>query len=74
MVSFSGDLVKIIVTEHFLQEGVRFAQEYIPLANEDYEAQVKREHLQGIERRRAELQSKIAQEERRQKILENIKI
>ena len=42
IVSFRGDLVNIIVPEHFLQAGVRFVQDCLPAANEDYAAQVKR--------------------------------
>lgn len=74
LIDFSEDRVNIRVSDHFLQEGVRFVQEYIPLANEDYAAQVKSEHRKDIERRRAALRSQIAQEEARRKVLEAIKI
>lgn len=74
MVSFNGDQAEIIVTEHFIQEGVRFVQDYLPLANEDYATQMKQEHLKEIERRRAALRSNIAQEEARRKILDRIKL
>jgi serine/threonine protein kinase len=74
VVSFEKDRVKIIVPEHFLQQGVRFVQDYLTPANEDYAAQVKRDHLEKIKRRNLALQTKISQEEARQRILEKIKI
>jgi serine/threonine protein kinase len=74
LVSFHRDRVNIIVTEHFVQEGVRFVKEYLQLANEEYAAQVKQESLKEIERRRAALRTKIAQEEERIGILQKIDI
>jgi len=74
IVSFQGDRANIIVPEHFLQEGVRFVQDYLPTANEEYATQVKREHLKEIERRRTALRSEIVQEEARQRILGKINI
>ncbi len=74
IVSFHRDRVNIIVTEHFLQEGVSFVKEYLPVANEEYAAQVKQEHLKEIERRRAALRSRIAQEEARARILQKVNI
>lgn len=62
------------MTEHFLQEGVNFVRDYIPLANEEYAAQVKQEHLKEIEGRRAALRSTIVQEEARMRILQKINI
>jgi serine/threonine protein kinase len=74
VVSFDRDRVKIIVSEHFLQEGVRFLKDYLPPANEDYTAQVKRQHIDEIRRRNLALQSRVAQEEARQRVLEKVKI
>ncbi len=73
-VSFHRDVVNIRASEHSIPEGVRFVQDYLPLANEDYAAQVKREHIQEVEKRRAALRSKVAQEEARQRILQKVKI
>lgn len=73
-VIFEGDRAKIIAAEHWLPDGVRFVQDYLPSANEDYAAQVREEHLKDIERRRAALRSNIAQEEARRKLLDRIKI
>lgn len=74
VVSFQGNTMRIIVTQHFLQEAVNFVKEYIPFANEEYAAQVKQEHAKEIERRRAALRNAIAQEEARMKILQKIHI
>jgi hypothetical protein len=74
VVSFIHDTATITVTEHFVQEGVNFVKDYLDPANEDYAALIKREHREGIERRRTSLRNEVAREEARQKILNSIKI
>jgi hypothetical protein len=73
-VSFHRDELSIRVTEHSLQEGLRFVKDYIPLANEEYAALIKREHTQAVEQRRTALRNKIAQEEARQRFLQKVNI
>jgi len=74
IISFHGDKAHIIVTEHFLQEGVNFLKEYCLLANETYAAQVKQQHQKAIEHRRAELKRRVAESEAKMKILQKVQI
>jgi serine/threonine protein kinase len=74
MMSFRGDTVSIRVNDHFAPQAVEFFRQYCVAANEEYAAQVKREHHQEIERRRAELRRQVAEEEARRRILEKIQI
>jgi serine/threonine protein kinase len=74
MVGFQRDRANVIVTEHFMQEGVRFIQEYIPMANEDYVAHVKQEHQKAIQRRRAALEGEVKSKEAKMRILGKIKL
>jgi eukaryotic-like serine/threonine-protein kinase len=74
MVSFSGDSVKIRVTEHFLNDGVSFVKDYIPAANEEYAAHIKREHQKELDRQRAAQKSRIAQQEARIRALQKVQI
>lgn len=73
-VSFHGDKVQIIVSEHFLEQGVSFVKEYIPLANEEYASEVKHEHQKEIARQHAALKSAIAEEEARIRIMQKVKL
>jgi len=74
IVSFQADSVRIIVSEHFLEQGVDFVKEYIPIAKEEYASVVKQEHQKEIERKRAALKNAIAQEERRIRIIQKVKL
>lgn len=74
MVAFSGYHLRIRASDHFLGEGLRFVNDYIPVANEDYAALVKQEHRKEIEKQRVALQSKVREEEARLRILDRIKV
>jgi LPS O-antigen subunit length determinant protein (WzzB/FepE family) len=74
MVSFRGNSVSIRVNEHFLNDGVNFVKEYIPAANEEYAAHVKREHHRELDQQRAALRSRIAQQEARMRVLQKVQI
>jgi serine/threonine protein kinase len=74
MISFHGDKARVRVNDHFLQQGVNFLKEYCVLANEEYAAQVKHEHLEELERRRSDLRRRIAEKETKAKILHKIQI
>ena len=74
LMSFRGDRVFIHVNDHFVPQAVEFFKQYCVAANEEYAAQVKREHQQDIERRRAELRRQVADEDARRRILERIQI
>jgi serine/threonine protein kinase len=73
MVSFYKDHVILSVSEHHVPEAVRFVQDYLTPANEDYAALVRKEHVAAIEWRKEEQRMKIAQEEARQKTLAKIR-
>jgi serine/threonine protein kinase len=72
IVTFQGDTVRIIVSEHSLQEGINFVKEYIPVANEQYAAVVRREHQKEIDRRRAALKGAKDIEEARIRIMQKV--
>ncbi len=74
MMSFRGDRVFIRVTDHFVPQGVELFKQYCAAANEEYAAQIKREHHLEIERRRAELRRQVAEDEARRKVLEKIRL
>jgi serine/threonine protein kinase len=74
VVSFHGDKVQIIVSEHFLEQGVNFVKEYIPLANEEYASVVKQEHQKDIAQKRAAFKSALEQEQKRISILQKIRL
>ncbi len=74
MISFRGDRVLIRVNDHFVPQGVEFFKQYCTAANEEYAAQVKREHQQEIERRRAALRSQVQAEEARARILAKVQV
>jgi hypothetical protein len=74
MISLHEDTARVIVTEHFLQEGVNFLKEYLILANEEYAAQIRKEHQQRIEQSRAALKMEIAQAEARARVLKKVNI
>jgi hypothetical protein len=74
MMSFRGDRVFIQVNDHFVPQAVDFFKQYFAAANEEYASQVKREHYQEIEQRRAALRSQVLAEEARSKILDKIQL
>jgi hypothetical protein len=74
MMSFRGDRVFIRVNDHVVPQAVEFFKQYCAAANEEYAVQVKREHYQEIEQRRAALRSQMLAEEARSKILDKIQL
>jgi serine/threonine protein kinase len=74
MISFHRDKAHVRVNDHFLQQGVNFLKEYCLLANEEYAAQVKREHLEEMEKRRSDLRRRIVELENKARILQKITI
>lgn len=74
MISFHRDKAHVRVNDHFLQQGVNFLKEYCLLANEEYAAQVKREHLEEMEKRRSDLRRRIVEQENKARILQKINI
>lgn len=74
MMSFSDDRVLIRVNDHFVPQAVEFFKQYCAAANEEYAARVRQELHKEIERKRAELKHRIAQEEARIKILERVNL
>jgi serine/threonine protein kinase len=74
IISFNGDKVFVRTNDHFLQQGVDFFKQYCILANEEYAAEVVREHRQELERRRSALKRMIQDNEARSKVLERIHV
>lgn len=74
MMSFQGDKVFIRVNDHFVPSAVEYFKQYCAAANEEYAARVRQEHQKEIERRRAELKQRVAEEEARVKILQRVRI
>lgn len=74
IMSLHADIARVIVTERFLQEGVNFLKEGLTAANEEYAAQIKKEHQQRIEDSRAALKSQIDEAEARARVLKKVAI
>jgi serine/threonine protein kinase len=73
MITFKGDRAYLQADEHHLPHALEYFRQYCQSANEEYAAQVVREHRQAIEQRRGELQRRIAEQEREAKILKGIR-
>lgn len=74
IISFQGDIARVIVTEHFLQQGVNFLKEYLVAANEEYGAQVRKGHQQRLESQRAALRAAISEVEAKARVLQKVTI
>lgn len=74
LMTLQGDRVLIRVNDNFVLQGVEYFKQYCVSANEEYAAQVKREHQQEIESKRGELKRRILEDEARMKILARISI
>jgi hypothetical protein len=67
-----GDKVTIRATEHFLQQAVEFFKEYCAVANEEYAAEIERDHAKELADRKARMALKIKDDETRLRILQKL--
>lgn len=74
VISLEGDIAKVIVTEHFLQQGDDFLKKYLIAANEEYVERIKKDQREKIEQSRAALKAQIAQAEARTSALGKVHI
>lgn len=74
MISFRDDRAFIQTDNHFVAQAVDFFKRYCADANEEYGAQIRREHHQAIQQRRAALRTQVAQEEARRQILDKFEL
>src|SRR5581483_9743092 len=68
--TFHRDRAMITVNERFLPQAVEMFKNFCAAANEEYAALVQHEHMQENARRRAALEARVAQQERKLRILE----
>jgi len=70
----SGNKAFIRVEEHYVQKAIDLFKSWLPRATQVYTERLKREELERESQLRAELQKKIQEEERRERILKNVRI
>lgn len=71
---FHEDAASISAEEHDVQRIIDYFKGWLPLANRVYERRIREEAQESIRQARALLEAEIAQRERRERILKNIKI
>ncbi len=74
MITFRRDRVYLRVNDNFVLHAVEFFKQYCQTANEEYANQVAKEHRESLQKRRFELQRKIAEEEQKARILGSIQL
>src|SRR5262249_53465575 len=72
--SFNGDTGRIVARENEAQEIINFFKDWLPKANRKYQEIVANEKRLEEERQRKQLQAEIAEAERRQRILQSVRI
>jgi YbbR domain-containing protein len=72
--TFIGNEARIAAQESEVQKVIDYFKGWLPQANRIYEETVRREKLEAEERQRKQLQKEIEEQERRQRILTNIRI
>jgi hypothetical protein len=74
LVKFDRDIAYLYVDEYHAQQAVAFFKQYCQAANEEYAVQVKREHQETLKLERAELATRVAEQERKTRIRGKIQL
>jgi GrpB-like predicted nucleotidyltransferase (UPF0157 family) len=72
--AFQGNTAHIPADEHEIQQLIDYFKDWLPKANRKYQELVTAEQRQAEEHRRQQLQAEVAETERRQRILQNVRI
>ena len=72
--SFSGGKAIITADEHEIQQIIDYFKRWLPNANQKYEDTIRREKLEAEEQQRRKLQREIEEQEKRARILKNIRL
>jgi serine/threonine protein kinase len=72
--AYDGDKAYIDVLEQDVQRVIDYFKQWLPNANEKYEQLIRNEQTEKERRQRQELQSALEEQERRERILKNVRI
>jgi serine/threonine protein kinase len=72
--SFTGDMLRISARENEVQKIINYFKKWLPKANRNYQEMIANEQRLEEERQRQQLQAEIDEVERRQRILQNVRI
>lgn len=72
--SFSGDRATIQAEEKEVQDIINYFKGWLPMANRKYEERLRKEITDEANSKRKRMQQEIEEQERRQRILKNVKI
>ena len=72
--SISGDKACINASEHEVQQIIDSFKSWLPTANRKYEEMIRKEKIETEEEHRRQLQREVEEQERRQRVLKNVKL
>lgn len=72
--SISGDKACINASEHEVQQIIDSFKSWFPTANRKYEEMIRKEKIETEEEHRQQLQREVEEQERRQRVLKNVKL